>query len=550
MNELFVKPLGRFVALFITITLILPNPAFAFRPEAKQEGAQTGLEEIAAALASDVPSVSTTAPAQNPSLPSALPQSPRRAGLEEDGEGRITWNDGRKLRIITLSGHGGEVFAVAFSPDGTKVVTASGDGTVMLWDAATGKEIATLSGHDDSVYTVAFSRDGKRVATGSQDGTVILWDAKTWKKTATLSGHTGAVYTVAFSSDGTKMATGSSDETAILWDAKTWKKIATLPDHDDAVYTVAFSPDGTQVATGSRDKTAKLWDATTGTEIATLSGHTGVVYTVAFSSDGRQVVTGSSDKRVMLWDITRSAAGLEEDGEGQGPAMMRREFLRKTAAISAGVAAATPAVSMSETQVSDPFSEALRKGPVFSNGFTYSVEGTVSVLPGQAIQAGNLQPGKVGVSFIVGESGEAVSRKETAPQPVALKLFHQGLIPQGFSLPPGVSAYPVGKDLPGFQRDQVEGRIPRITKQDVFIGDAEFMTPEELRKWLPAEVNPASILITKGMFNNLTTEGGNRALEQLILAAQQAQSQGLILHVNDVRFTTHGNYRIAVLTAA
>jgi WD40 repeat protein len=119
--------------------------------------------------------------------------------------------------VATLAGHTDQVTAVAFSPDGTRVLTGSGDNTARLWDAATGRAVATLAGHTYAVTAVAFSPDGTRILTGSDDGAARLWDAATGKTMATLAGHTNPVVAVAFSRDGTRVLTGSRDNTARLW---------------------------------------------------------------------------------------------------------------------------------------------------------------------------------------------------------------------------------------------------------------------------------------------------------------------------------------------
>ena len=85
------------------------------------------------------------------------------------------------------------VNSAVFSPDGSRVVTASRDKTARLWDAKTGAALATLSGHTDVVNSAVFSSDGSRVVTGSHDSTARLWDATTGAALATLSGHAGLV---------------------------------------------------------------------------------------------------------------------------------------------------------------------------------------------------------------------------------------------------------------------------------------------------------------------------------------------------------------------
>jgi WD40 repeat protein len=171
-------------------------------------------------------------------------------------------------------GHTDTVESAAFSPDGSRVVTASDDHTARIWDAKTGAALITLSGHTNWVHSAVFSPDGTRIVTASADKTARIWDAKTGAALATLSGHTDGVLSAAFSPDGTRVVTASFDTTARIWDAKTGAAIATLSGHTDTVESAAFSPDGNRVVTASDDHTARIWDAKTWAALATL-GHMG-----------------------------------------------------------------------------------------------------------------------------------------------------------------------------------------------------------------------------------------------------------------------------------
>ena len=200
------------------------------------------------------------------------------------------------------------IFGLGFSRDGRTLVTGNFNGTVKLWDVATGRVLRTLDGHTDVVYKGVFSPDEKLLASCSRDGKIKLWEAATGRELRTLSGHTRPVKAVAFTPDGKMLGSVSNDGTLRLWDVASGSELRRFVhthshEVDDSVYSLIFISHGKMIAAGNGDGTISFWEVASGKETRVLKGHSNGVFCLALSSDGRSLASGSDDHPVILWDV-------------------------------------------------------------------------------------------------------------------------------------------------------------------------------------------------------------------------------------------------------
>lgn len=205
--------------------------------------------------------------------------------------------------IRSLVGHPDGVKACAFSPDGTTVVSGDYEGTLKLWDVASGQLLATLTGPRINTQAHALSPDGSTLATGNNNGVLKLWDVQTRKERATFTGHKGSIQACVFSPDSAAILSAGWDGTLKLWDVATGQVLATLTGHTREVAACAFSADGSLIASGDNGGVLKLWDARTLQELKSLNGHRGVIVACPFSPDSSTVATASWDGTLRLWDV-------------------------------------------------------------------------------------------------------------------------------------------------------------------------------------------------------------------------------------------------------
>ncbi|MDB5171630.1 MAG: repeat-containing protein, partial [Phycisphaerales bacterium] len=274
--------------------------------------------------------VATAAPATQPFARIAPKGTPRRPVLSLAYEpkakiiaaarpgGVEIWSAQQQAIVHRLGGLAGDVNAVVFSADGTKLVAAGGEpgvkGRVWVWSVADWTLVRTLEGHKDAVYSLAISADGTLLATGSYDQKITLWKIADGTALRNLEGHNGAVFGVAFRPDGKVLASVSADRTLKLWDVAGGKRLDTRPESSKELYALAFSPDGKRVAAGGVDNRIRVWQvsdaATEGSNplLASQFAHEGTILRIAWSVDGKNLLSSADDNTVKLFE----AEGLSQ----------------------------------------------------------------------------------------------------------------------------------------------------------------------------------------------------------------------------------------------
>ncbi|MBD2312407.1 protein kinase [Desertifilum sp. FACHB-1129] len=210
------------------------------------------------------------------------------------------WHVGTGKLKRTLREWSGKVRSVAVSPDGEYLASSAGK-QVKLWDFSGGTEVFTLSGHLKDVNAIAWSPDGKMLATASADGTIKLWDMSSYQEFCTLQSHQKEVSAIAWGTDAEWLVSGSLDQTIKLWHIPTQQMRHTLVGHTGGVLSVAFCTDGQTLVSGSVDRTIKLWDIYTQQEQYTLKGHSSYVWSVALHPSCDYLASSGGEGTIKLW---------------------------------------------------------------------------------------------------------------------------------------------------------------------------------------------------------------------------------------------------------
>jgi WD40 repeat protein len=204
---------------------------------------------------------------------------------------------------LVISAHDTGIWRLTYLPDGRRVVTGAGDGTVEVWNLENGEQEGTSMEHESGIYGLAVTRDGTKIISSDEDGKIKVWDVESHELVKEWT-HPGSCSIVALSPDDRLIAVG--DQAVDIYTME-GRQVSDPIEVDSLIWSMSFSPDGKKLVCCTRDD-IRVYDVHSGTLIlGPLEGHEGWVCCVLWSRDGSRLFSGSYDKTIRCWNSDTGA---------------------------------------------------------------------------------------------------------------------------------------------------------------------------------------------------------------------------------------------------
>jgi WD40 repeat protein len=221
----------------------------------------------------------------------------------------VIWNTESWEPSITLD-DSGYAYRLAWSDNGSYLATTKGENGVFIWQSDIDqpdnwKFLTALTGHSDSVSSIAWNREGNIFTSASIDGQIFNWDTENWQPLSQLNEHTSRVNSLAWNEDDSQLASAAIDGQIIIWhqdenNPNNWIPANTLTEHTQSVWRVTWTKDGSRLASASHDGTVIIWDTENWQPLATLE-HPSRVIDIVWNEAGNQIASGLSDGTIIIW---------------------------------------------------------------------------------------------------------------------------------------------------------------------------------------------------------------------------------------------------------